>query len=151
MDFKEAEKILNKYGDVIAQDKNHFKKESTLPCSKAKIRQAFFVYIPAILDEMGYLPSNIGGSIVTTYSMLDAFVKDEEAEKLNRIPLLLKENKLDYGKNKLDYDKPEDKQKIDDYFSRLTKALCNREYFNEINSFITECYKERGIDPGSRA
>lgn len=136
MDKHEAEKIVNKYGGAIAQDKNPFKKKSTLPCSKAKIRQAFFIYIPAILDEIGQLSSNLGESLVATYSMLDSFVEDKKAEKLNQIPLLLKEHKLDFNK-------PEDKQQIDEYFSRVANALRNGEYFDEINDFIKECYKER--------
>lgn len=140
----EAEKIINRYGGAIAQNKSPFKKKSTLPCSKAKIRQAFFVYIPAILDDMGQLPANTGEPLVATYSMLDAFVEDKEAERLNQIPSLLE-------KHKLDPKKAEDKKEIDEYFSRVTNALRNGEYFDEINDFIEECYRERKTSPDPSA
>ena len=79
----QAEKIINNYGSAIANSKNVFKKQSTLPCSKARIRYAFYVYLAAIIDQTGHLPIGIGENLVTTYCILDAFVADDDAERLN--------------------------------------------------------------------
>ena len=138
MNKHQAEKIINAYGSAIANAKNVFKRRSTLPCSKAKIRFAFYVYIPAIIANLGNLPEDIGQTLVATYSMLDCFLPDEDAERLNRTPTLIKDKKLDW-------ENPDDKKQIDEYFSLVTNALHNEIYFDEINDYIDECYKEKGI------
>lgn len=137
MDKFNAEKIINAYGGAIANDKNPFKKQSMLPCSKGRIRYAFFVYLSAIISDMGTLPTDIGESLVATYCMLDAFVTDNEAERLNKIPGKIKDKQL----NTQDSD---DKKQIDEYFSLVPTALRNGNYFDEINEYIGECYKEKG-------
>jgi len=134
----QAEKIINAYGGVIASSEKPFKKQSTLPCSKAKIRYAFYVYIRAIIDQMGYLPKDIGESLVATYCMLDAFIVDDDAERLNQVP--------DKIKNKqLNPENPDDKKQIEEYFFLIQNALRNWSYFDEINEYIMEIYKEKGI------
>lgn len=138
MNKYQAEKIINEYGVAIANDKNAFKRRSTLPCSKAKIRYAFYVYIRAIIDDLGCLPNDIGQNLVATYSMLDSFVPDEDADRLNQIPKMIKNKQLNA-------EKPEDKKQIEEYFSLVTNALRNGSYFDEINNYIGECYKEKGI------
>ncbi len=134
----QAEKIINGYGGAIAGSEKVFKKQSTLPCSKAKIRYAFYVYIAAIIDQTGYLPKDIGENLVATYCMLDAFIPDEDAERLNKIPEKIKDRQLKA-------ENPEDKKQIDEYFSLVANALRNGNYFDEINEYIGECYKEKGI------
>lgn len=71
--------------------------------------------------------------------MLDCFLSDKDAERLNRIPELIKNKKLN-GEN------PDDKKQVDEYFSLVRNALCNGNYFDEINEYIGECYKEKGIN-----
>jgi predicted transcriptional regulator len=132
MDKYQAEKIINNYGSVIANDGNPFKKKTTLPCSKAKIRYAFYVYIAAIINEIGELPKNIGENLVATYSMLDAFVSDEKADRLNKISEKIKTKELVA-------EKVEDKKQIDEYFSLVFNALNNSKYSDEINEYIKEC------------
>lgn len=138
MDKYQAEKIINAYGGAIANDKNSFKKQSTLPCSKARIRYAFYVYISAIINDSGNLQNEIGQSLVATYSMLDCFLSDEDADRLNCIPDLIKNKKLDATN-------PDDEKQIKEYFSLYAKAARNGGYFDEINDFIGECYKEKGL------
>lgn len=137
MDKYQAEKIINAYGAAIANDKNVFKRQSALPCSKVKIRQAFYVYISSIIHDLGGLPDKIGENLVATYSMLDCFLSDEDAERLNRIQSLIKNKKLNA-------ENQDDKKQVDDYFSLVSNALLNRKYFEEINDYIAECYKKKG-------
>lgn len=136
MDKYQAEKIINAYGGAIANNKGPFRKQSTLPCSKAKIRQAFYIYISAIIDDLGNLPNEIGQNLVATYSTLDCFLSDKDAERLNRIPELIKNKKLNA-------ENPDDKKQIDEFFSLVTCALHNGNYFDEINEYIGECCKEK--------
>ncbi len=51
----EAEKIVQSYGGAIAEADSGVRRLSSLPCSKAKIKQAYFTYIPAIYDNYGGL------------------------------------------------------------------------------------------------
>jgi hypothetical protein len=138
MNKYEAEKIINKYGATIANTKNVFKKQSTLPCSKARIRYAFYVYISAIIDELGYFPKDMGENLVATYTMLDSFVIDEEADRLNQLLKMIKNKQLNAENS-------EDKKKIEGCLSLATNALRNGNYFDEINEYIDECYKEKGL------
>ncbi|MBI5198656.1 MAG: hypothetical protein HZA09_01390 [Nitrospirae bacterium] len=139
MNKYQAEKIINKYGESIVNNKGLFRKQSTLPCSKAKIRYAFYVYIAAIINDLGRFPKDIGQNLAATYSMLDCFVSDEEADRLNRIPEMIKNKQLNA-------EKPNDEKQIKEYFSLVTNALRrNGSYFDEINDYIGECYKEKGI------
>lgn len=134
----QAEKIINQYGKAIANSGSVFKKQSTLPCSKAKIRYAFYVYIAAIIDQMGYLPKDIRENLVATYCMLDAFIPDKEAERLNQIGEKIKNKQLKAENS-------EDKKQIDEYFSLAMNALRNGNYFDEIDEYIEECYQEKGV------
>ncbi len=138
MNKYQAEKIINEYGGAIANNKGPFRKQSTLPCSKAKIRYAFYVYIPAIINELGQLPQDIGQNLVATYSMLDCFISDDEADRLNRIPEMIKNKQLNA-------EKPDDEKQIKEFFSLVTNALRNGSYFDEINEYIGECYKDKRI------
>jgi hypothetical protein len=70
--------------------------------------------------------------------MLDSFVPDEDAERLNKIPEMIKSKQLNS-------EKAEDKKRIEKYFSLVPNALRNDNYFDEINDYIRECYKEKGI------
>jgi len=136
MDKYQAEKIVKEYGGAIANDKNVFKKSSTLPCSKAKIRYAFYVLMDAVVKEQGHIQEDIGQNLVAIYCMLDSFVSDENADRLNKIPEMIKNKQLDR-------EKPENKNQIDEYFSLVPNALRNGKYFDEINEYIKECYKAK--------
>ena len=139
MDKYQAEKIVRDYGGAIANDTNVFKKQSSLPCSKAKIRYAFYVYLSAIIDQLKYLPKDIGESLVATYCMLDAFVPDEDAIRLNRVNEMIRSKQIDSEKSK---------EQIEQYISLVPNALRNNNYSNEINDYIRELYKEKGIKEG---
>ena len=136
MNKYQAEKIIKDYGGAIASDKSVFKKQSTLPCSKAKIRYAFYVCLSAIIDQRGCLPKDIGENLVAIYCMLDAFVPDEDAVRLNKVNEMIKSKQLNSEKSK---------EQIEEYFSLVPNALRNNNYFDEINDYIRELYKEKGV------
>lgn len=136
MDKYQAEKIVKEYGGAIANDKNVFKKSSTLPCSKAKIRYAFFVLINAVVKEQGHIKENIGQNLVAIYCMLDSFVSDKDADRLNKILEIMKNKQLDRTKPEYNIDDKE-------YSSLVINTLRNGKYFDEINEYIEECYKAR--------
>lgn len=141
MNKYQAEKIVKEYGGAVAKvsnDTDVFRKRSFLPCSKAKIRHAFYVLIDAMIDEQGHLPEAIGQNLVAIYCMLDSFVSDEDAGRLNKVPEMIKNKQLDREKSG-------DKKQIEEYFSLVPNALRNGNYFDEINDYIGECYREKGI------
>ncbi len=86
---------------------------------------------------MGYLPEDIGENLVATYCMLDAFVPDEDAGRLNKVPEMIKSKQLNSEKSE---------EQIEEYFSRVPNALRNGNYFDEINNYTRELYKEKGIE-----
>lgn len=133
MNKYQAEKIVNSYGAAIARgtDGGIVRRKSLLSCSKAQIKQAYFVYITAIIKEFGGLPKEMGENLVICYSMLNAFIDDTEADKIIKIGKLIKEKKLNNSNSK-------DKEKIDRYFAYATKALRDGELFDEINEYIAE-------------
>lgn len=133
MNKYQAEKIVNSYGAAIARgtDGGIVRRKSLLPCSKARIKQAYFVYIAAIIKEFGGLPKDMGENLVLTYSMLNGFIDDQKADEIIKIERLIKEKKLDSND-------PKDKEKMDRYFSYAMRAISDGELFDEINEYIGE-------------
>ena len=133
MDIVQAEIIVKAYGGAIAQNTNVFKRQSTLPYPKGMIRDAFHIYIAEIIDLSGTLPKEHGEQLIAVYSMMDAFVPDKDADRLNRINEQVRNKQLDAGT-------PE----VKEYFSLVPNALRNPKHFDEINDYIKKCYKEKG-------
>ena len=71
--------------------------------------------------------------------MLDAFVPDEDAIRLNRVNEMIRSKQIDSEKSK---------EQIEQYISLVPNALRNNNYSNEINDYIRELYKEKGIKEG---
>ncbi len=137
MDKYEAEKIVNKYGEAIVKGTTGFvRRKRFLPCSKAKIKQAFFVYLEAIISETNNLPKEMGNNLVSTYGLLNSFIDDEEADELIEIGKMVQEHRYRF---------PEDQEKIDKYFKYGEKSIHDGELFDEINEYIGECYKKYNI------
>ena len=57
----EAEKVVKEYGKVIADNKAPILKVSLLPHPKPVIKQAFFIYIEAIVKDYGTLSKDRTG------------------------------------------------------------------------------------------
>ena len=132
----EAEAIKCKYGGAIANG-GMFKRISTLPCSKVLIKYAYFVYIEAIIKDFGMLSKEEGTALVQCYSMMDLFIEDAEADRLNANFALSKDIK--------NFD---DNVKYAPFKEAMTKhanLFINGEYFDEINEHIGACHKKYNI------
>src|SRR3989338_4112860 len=91
---REAEKIVNLYGGAFTNETNIARKKSLLPCSVAKIKQAYFIYIEELIKH-NLLTKGVGTTLALTYSMLDAFVDDAEAEKIHEVNKKIISGELD--------------------------------------------------------
>lgn len=127
---REAEKIVNSYGGAIAREEGIAKKQSFLPCSIPKIKQAYFIYLEE-LYKLNILTKDITEKLVITYSMFDSFIDDAEAEKINSIQEKIKCKEIDF-KN------PEEKKTTDKYFAFASTKLYSPILSDEIKKFISE-------------
>lgn len=130
MDKFEAERLVKAYGGAIANSPGPFRNISSLPCPKAMLKHAFFVYIETIIKEYGGLSDEVGQPLVATYCMLSGFVSDEEVIELNKVKDKIMSKSNDYRKK---------------YTNKLVNAIRDAELFDEINEFIGECYKKYGV------
>ena len=112
----EAEKLVQDYGGAVA--KGSIKRLEWLPASKTKIKFAFFTYIESIINELGSLPEEIGQSWVVCYGMLNNFVDNEKADRIERIQQLITNKSLDSNK-------PEDKALYEEYFEYIYLKRCS--------------------------
>lgn len=143
MNKYEAEKIVNAYGGAIS--KGAIKRKKWLPCSKAKIKQAYFIYIDAIIQDFGALPQETGEQLVMCFSMLNMFVDDDKADHLDSI-----KTKIDA--KSLSMDNAKDKKKWHEYVEyqsgverkdgTFTGGMMDGDLYDEINEFIGECYEK---------
>ena len=129
----EALDIIGEYGGAIA--KGDIRRLSYLPCSKARIKQAYFVYLPALDEAEGGFHQEPVENLVQCYGMLNQFVDDEQADRLETI-----KTKMD--NNKLDYDKDSDKELAKEYFAYM-QTMRDGTLIDEINEYIQEI-QERG-------
>lgn len=141
MNKYEAEKIVNGYGAAIGKgtEEGRVRRKSNLPCSKAQIKQAYFVYIGAIIEETKTLPKDLGEKLVVTYSMMNGFIDDEQADEMIEVIRLMKAKKLKDNN-------PSDKKKIDLLTAYSLTSIGDGELIDEINEYIGECYKKAGIE-----
>ena len=133
--------LVNAYGGALAKGTvqgTAIRLSRNLPSSKARIKQAYFTYIEAIISDMGKLRKDLGNHLVTTYANLNSFIDDEEANELIEISIGMKSGKYDNGR-------PEDKKKIGKYMTFAVSNPFNGELYDEINEFIGECYKKYGV------
>lgn len=132
---EEAERIVNLYGKAIAKG-GLARYKSLLPCSKARIMYAYYVYLEALISQ-GILTQELGENLVSTYALLPAFIDDVEAKEINNI--------MEMRKNGLNLNDPQNRYYVDK-MGDLTRFMPNMDYMNEINDFIEECYKQlKGI------
>ncbi|NEX12122.1 MAG: hypothetical protein C1942_05395 [Prosthecochloris sp.] len=83
---QEAEKIIQAYTAVLGSgtDGGVARKLSSLPCSKCRIRYAYYVYL-TYLTEHGEQYKELIDKIMVTYAALPQFIPDQEAEIVNSI------------------------------------------------------------------
>lgn len=89
----EAEKIINKYGEAVAQG-GIARNASLLPCNKSIIKYAYFIYIEAGIKE-GIFTEEFLSSLWGSYCCLDHFIDEEQAEVINKTFELVKNKQID--------------------------------------------------------
>ena len=129
----EALDIIGDYGGAIA--KGDIRRLSYLPCSKAKIKQAYFTYLPALYEAEGGFYQEPVENLVQCYGMLSQFVDDEQADQLENIKAKMDSKKIDYSKNS-------DKELAKEYFAYM-QTMRDETLIDEINEYIQEI-QERG-------
>ena len=112
----EAEKIINSYGGTIASEKVVARRKSSLPCSKARIKYAFFVYIEELIMRHN-LEQQLGIQLVNAYSLLSSFIDDTEVDEINS----------SNGELKVEF---------------AQKTILNKGLREELENFIEECYEK---------
>ena len=135
MDKIEAEKIVNEYGGVLASEAKAARRKSLLPCSKGKIKFAFYAYVKSLIDHFGSIEPNLKNALVQGYAAIDSFIDDKEAKEMNTLGKKLQNNELD---NKV----PEDKKMINKYFAFVNATTFNTKARSEIEEFIIECMEK---------
>jgi len=140
MTSQEAEKIVQEYAAAIAKgtDGNVVRRKTWLPYSKATIKQAYFENISAVISDLHRLPKDIGNKLVLTYSMMNTFVDDEQAEELIAIEKLMDNEEL-FKKT------PQFKELSKKYFDYISQTMHDGNLYDEINEYIGECYTKYGI------
>ncbi len=134
MDAFEAEEIIRDYGGAVARGTDEgsvVRRAEWLPTPKARIRQAYFNLIPAIIGERGHMPQDIGQNLVNIYAMLNMFVDNETADRLTEAALRIKADELDLKS-------PEDKVLQDEYFN-YRHRMQDPQLLEEIDSYIADC------------
>lgn len=86
---KEAQTLVKKYGDLIVNREGLAGRKSDLPCSIDNLKQAFFIVVD-VLIKGGVWTDGVRNEVISTYSMMNVFVDDQEAEEINFISKNLK-------------------------------------------------------------
>ncbi len=134
MTKKEAEQIINQYSAVFNRGPSIRRPASWLPCSKARVKYAFFVWVETLIEQRA-LTQDLGEKIVISYGLLSTFVDDGEAEEVNELSKLSQRNELDWTSEEA---------------TLLKNALvvgATGSLSDEINDFIAECYDRRRVKP----
>ncbi len=86
MTLEEAERIVKAYGAAIVDmgKEGLAGRLSLLPCSKPRVRYAFYVYLEAAIRD-NLLTKEHGEQLAITFSMLNAFIPDGDARAFNAI------------------------------------------------------------------
>lgn len=76
--------IFNTYAECLKRDGKIAGKLSLLPCSKDRIKSAFFSVVEDMINSKEMTKEKLN-KIATAYAYLDSFVEDEEADKINAV------------------------------------------------------------------
>jgi hypothetical protein len=124
----EALDIIGQYGGVIG--KSIINRKSELPCTKAKIKQAYFTYLPELYKQDGGFYQKIVDPLVACYGMLNSFMDDDEADEIETI-------KKQADAKQLDYDTEQGKEQADKYIN-YERSKYDGNLLDEINEYIGE-------------
>lgn len=151
-----ASKIVNQYVDAIEKDAAAFKKISSLMYSKKEIEEAFFVFMEEYIKLFRCLGEDFGIELVSWYSMMDLFIADSEAERLNEClerglavidkndqivlePTLLRMMRLSKGIHDGVFSNHPNTDKMRHALIKYATDSRNGVYFDEINEHFGRC------------
>lgn len=122
-----AEKIVNDYGEVLSLENKIARRISLLKNDKEVIRKAMFLYLDSIFAE-DLQTDNIINALVTSYSFIDTFIEDSQADLINKISSEIKNNQIDI------YDEKNKDLKIiyDNYMKNFTSGNSHKEIITYI-------------------
>jgi len=123
MDLLDAEKVINDYGDILANSVGTVYPISNLPFSKEKIKEAIKSYY-AGCSVIGIIDRNTEAQLKTGYIYLAAFINDEKAKIcLEAIPGLSEEQEI---RQKIRRDEEDLRKEFQDIV-KYSETLINKE------------------------
>jgi len=144
MEADVATQIVREYGSVLLEGQIA-RPISLLPFNKSIIKYAIMVYLElALYNKM--LDDEQSEGMISAYGMLDHFIEDAKAEKLNELHKLVKEGKIDLNSEKniqarnfyerfmKVYNSTKNKQEIIEFMGSFN--------FDEIEEEVEEEYEE---------
>jgi len=127
-----AEKIVKQYGGAFVNSGQYIaRKKSLLPCSKAKIKLAYFVYLDELIHS-DLLTEKLRGNLAALYGSMNSFINDDEVDRINKTNEKMKM----VGRENMD---PESIKEYNNLIVRMVDVAA----IDEINTYIAECKKER--------
>lgn len=137
----EAIKTIKEYEAAITQGVEGdtiLRRSSLLPCSKAKIKHAFYTLIEDAIKTDGQISDTTREKLTSSYSLINYFVDDFTAIKYAKIQNDWHEKKYNPNKSK------RDEGAIKQYLA-FTHTLGSAELASEINEYIEELLNTKAI------
>ncbi len=134
MEIGEANNIINEYKKSLdrgAEGETVLRRISWLPCSKGKIKYAYFTVIEDIVEDEGILGSELKKELLETYSLLNTFVDDHMVDKYAKIYDEWQAKKSDFYRNKKD-------EMLAKQYINYTYTLRGDELAKELNDFVED-------------
>ncbi len=125
---QEAERILQAYSTALGSGANGgiARNLSALPCSKSRIRYAYYVYL-TYLTGHGDQYQDLIQKLMVTYAALPQFIPDKEARTINDI----------FEKKRTQSDISDDEAKM---YSEFQSRAFDASQMMEIDAFVHECF-----------
>ena len=128
---QEAEKIVKAFcASVEVNDGRLAMRASLLPCSKARIRYAYFVWLETLTKEH-LLTEEIRVAFTRTYPILDHVLEDKQAIEINAISEMSSQKEISR-------DNPEHKVHFDKLSDFILRSYTESSFI-EILDYVDEC------------
>lgn len=159
---KLAEEIIRQYADAMVrsgEEEGTTRRESYLPCSKEKIKQACKLTL-AFLIEHNSLNQQYTNELLSTIMYLDSFVPDDKAERINSNRSLKNKEYADYCTSMISseirfemdefIEQVEALDSIDPLFHQKVYTLIGLEYSPAVKKKHWDDYWEPALSPASQ-
>lgn len=135
----EASEIIKAYKESLAHGTEGgtvLRKASLLPCSKAKIKHAYYTLIEDIIQKESQLTEDQKEDLTSTYSLLNNFIDDRTAKRYAQSYLNWQIKKEDFSRTK------KDEGPIKQYLYFI-HSLKGEDLAKELNEYIKELLEEK--------